>query len=196
MLMSWVCRLRHLQLSNFLVCALDNEVYKFILQGLTVTKFLNPPTNISFDDCHFGTECCRKVTKVKSRMVLQILKLGYNVLLSNVDVYRFENPLPYLRSIGPAVLVVQSDECNMAGPINLPRCLNSGFYYAHSDFITIKALEKVLKHASNSNFSEQPSFYNTLCGECVCKAGKELTSQVIFNIIMDGLVSLIPDCFY
>ncbi|XP_075485119.1 beta-arabinofuranosyltransferase RAY1 isoform X2 [Primulina tabacum] len=166
MLMSWVCRLRHLQLSNFLVCALDTEIYEFsIMQGLPVIKFLNPPTNISFDDCHFGTECFRKVTKVKSRMVLQILKLGYNVLLSDVDVYWFENPLPYLRSFGPAVLVVQSDEYNTAGPINLPRRLNSGFYYAHSDTITIKALEKVVKHAANSNFSEQPSFYDTLCGE-------------------------------
>ncbi|XP_073131204.1 beta-arabinofuranosyltransferase RAY1 isoform X2 [Henckelia pumila] len=166
MLMSWVCRLRHLRLSNFLVCALDSEIYEFsILQGLPVIKFLNPPTNISFDDCHFGTECFQKVTKVKSRMVLQILKLGYNVLLSDVDVYWFENPLPYLRSFGPSVLVVQSDEYNMAGPINLPRRLNSGFYYANSDIATIKAMEKVVNHAANSNFSEQPSFYDTLCGE-------------------------------
>lgn len=141
--------------------------YKDMLMswGLPVIKFLNPPTNISFDDCHFGTECFQKVTKVKSRMVLQILKLGYNVLLSDVDVYWFEDPLPYLRSFGPAVLLVQSDEYNTAGPINLPRRLNSGFYYAHSDIITIKALEKVVKHAANSNFSEQPSFYDTLCGE-------------------------------
>lgn len=51
------------------------------------------------------------------------------------------------------------------GPINLPRRLNSGFYYAHSDDITIAALEKVVRHAVNSNLSEQPSFYDTLCGE-------------------------------
>lgn len=29
MLMSWVCRLRHLQISNFLVCAIDREIYDF-----------------------------------------------------------------------------------------------------------------------------------------------------------------------
>lgn len=29
MLMSWVCRLRHLQISNFLVCAIDQEIYEF-----------------------------------------------------------------------------------------------------------------------------------------------------------------------
>ncbi|XP_057774488.1 beta-arabinofuranosyltransferase RAY1 [Salvia miltiorrhiza] len=166
MLMSWVCRLRFLQLPNFLVCALDDEIYDFsVLQGLPVIKCASPPTNISFDDCHFGTECFQKVTKVKSRMVLQILELGYNVLLSDVDVYWFKNPLNYLTSFGPRVLVAQSDEYNVTGAINLPRRLNSGFYYAHSDSTTIAALEKVVKHAAYSNLSEQPSFYDTLCGE-------------------------------
>lgn len=70
------------------------------------------PRNISFDNCHFGTECFQRVTKVKSRMVLKILKLGYNVLLSDVDVYWFRNPLPYLSSFGPGVLMAQSDEFN------------------------------------------------------------------------------------
>ncbi|KAL3649796.1 hypothetical protein CASFOL_006199 [Castilleja foliolosa] len=166
MLMSWICRLRRLKVLNFLVCALDDEIYDFsVLQGLPVIKCSYPTTNISFDDCHFGTKCFQKVTKVKSRTVLQILKLGYNVLLSDVDVYWFKNPLTYLSSFGPAVLGAQSDEYNLTGPINLPRRLNSGFYYAHSDNITIAALEKVVMHAANSNLSEQPSFYDTLCGE-------------------------------
>lgn len=52
---------------------------------------------------------------MKSRMVLNILKLGFNVLLSDVDVYWFENPLPMLYSFGPAVLVAQSDEYNKTG---------------------------------------------------------------------------------
>ena len=52
-----------------------------------------------------------------------------------------------------------------AGPINLPRRLNSGFYFARSDGPTVAALEKVVQHAATSNLSEQPSFYDTLCGE-------------------------------
>uniref|UniRef100_A0A3Q7GF67 Nucleotide-diphospho-sugar transferase domain-containing protein n=1 Tax=Solanum lycopersicum TaxID=4081 RepID=A0A3Q7GF67_SOLLC len=166
MLMSWVCRLNHLQISNFLVCALDDDIYEFcVMQGLPVFKYANLETKISFDNCHFGTECFQKVTKVKSRMVLEILKLGYNVLMSDVDIYWFKNPLPLLSSFGPAVLVAQSDEYKLTGPINLPRRLNSGFYYAHSDAMTIAALEKVVEHAANSNLSEQPSFYDMLCGE-------------------------------
>ncbi|KAL8137902.1 hypothetical protein V2J09_003903 [Rumex salicifolius] len=97
--------------------------------------------------------------------VLQILKLGYNVLMSDVDVYWFKNPLPFVQTFGPAVFAAQSDEYNITGPINLPRRLNSGFYYAQSDASTIAAMEKVVKHALSSELSEQPSFYDTLCGE-------------------------------
>ncbi|KAJ0972451.1 hypothetical protein J5N97_020410 [Dioscorea zingiberensis] len=166
MLMNWVCCLRHLAVTNFIVCALDLEIYEFlILQGLPVFKDPLAPSNISFNDCHFGTKCFQKVTKVKSRIVLQILRMGYNVLLSDVDVYWFENPLPILYSFGSATLVAQSDEYNETGPINLPRRLNSGFYFVHSDPPTIAAMEKVVKHASNSDLSEQPSFYDVLCGE-------------------------------
>lgn len=43
--------------------------------------------------------------------------------------------------------------------------MNSGFYYAHSDNQTIAAMEKVVKHAATSGLSEQPSFYDILCGE-------------------------------
>ncbi|XP_076943440.1 beta-arabinofuranosyltransferase RAY1-like [Bidens hawaiensis] len=165
MLMSWVCRLHLLQVSNFVVCALDDETYDFgVLQGLPVFRDILAPSNISYDDCHFGTNCFQRVTKVNSRVVLEILKLGYNVLMSDVDVFWFKNPLPLLTAFGPAVFVAQSDEYKITGPINLPRRLNSGFYYAHSDTTTIAALKKVVKHASLSNLSEQPSFYDTLCG--------------------------------
>ncbi|KAL9259487.1 Beta-arabinofuranosyltransferase RAY1-like protein [Drosera capensis] len=166
MLMSWVCRLRSLRISNFLVWALDDDTYEFsVLQGLPVLRDRQAPRNISFNGCHFGTKCFQKVTKRKSTLVLRILKLGYNVLLSDVDVYWFKNPIPFLQSLGPAVLAAQSDEFNLTGPINLPRRSNSGFYFAQSDDPTIAALEKVVKHAENSQLSEQPSFYDTLCGE-------------------------------
>lgn len=165
MLMSWVCRLRRLKINNFLVCAIDHQVYEFaVLQGLPVFTD-GPAMNISFNDCHFGTKCFQRVTKVKSRVVLQILQLGYHVLLSDVDVYWFKDPLPYLKSFGPGVLAAQSDEYNETEPLNLPRRLNSGFYFARSDHATIVALDKIVKHAALSDLSEQPSFYDTLCGE-------------------------------
>ncbi|CAM0954617.1 unnamed protein product [Alopecurus aequalis] len=115
MLMSWVCRLRHLGVTNFVVCAMDQETYEFsVLQGLPVFRDPLSPKNVSFDDCHFGTQCFKRVTKVKSRIVLEILRMGYNVLLSDVDVYWFNNPVQFLHSLGPATFAAQSDEYNEA----------------------------------------------------------------------------------
>lgn len=47
----------------------------------------------------------------------------------------------------------------------MPRRLNSGFYFAWPDSSTVAAFELIVKHASFSNMSEQPSFYDVLCGE-------------------------------
>lgn len=62
---------------------------------------------------------------MKSRLVLKILMMGYNVLLSDVDVYWFRNPLPLLYSFGPAVLAAQSDEFNKTGAF----CVNGHSYF-------------------------------------------------------------------
>lgn len=48
---------------------------------------------------------------------------------------------------------------------NKPRHLNSGFYFAWADNRTIAAFESIVKHAATSDKSEQPSFYDVLCGE-------------------------------
>lgn len=84
---------------------------------MPVLKHPSSPKNVSFDDCHFGTRCFQQVTKVKSRIVLEILRLGYNVLLSDVDVYWFDNPMPFLYSLGPATFGAQSDEYNETGKV-------------------------------------------------------------------------------
>lgn len=41
MLMSWSCRLRRLNISNFVVCALDRETYEFSILQVTNWKFHN-----------------------------------------------------------------------------------------------------------------------------------------------------------
>jgi hypothetical protein len=84
------------------------------LQGLPVFRN-SVDTNVSRDDCHFGTTCFQKVTKMKSRTVLQILELGFHVLFSDVDVYCFEDPLHELTSFGPGNLLAQTDQWNETG---------------------------------------------------------------------------------
>ncbi|KAI5077958.1 hypothetical protein GOP47_0007782 [Adiantum capillus-veneris] len=165
MLMNWVCRLRKLQVTSFIIGAVDTQLYEFgLLQGLPVFM-IGPGMDLGFNDCHFGTECFKKVTKMKSRMVLDVLRLGYRVLFSDVDVYWFRNPMEYLMSFGPRTIVAQSDQWNATEAPNKPRRLNSGFYFVWPDASTVAAFEMIVKHASMSNMSEQPSFYDVLCGE-------------------------------
>lgn len=64
LLMSWVCRMRHLQILNFLVCALDNEVYDFsILQVVSCLHCFSEPNFIldiqgSFLQLMKNFNCC------------------------------------------------------------------------------------------------------------------------------------------
>lgn len=46
----------------------------------------------------------------------------------------------------------------------MPRRLNSGFYFAWPDRATVAVFEKIVTHALTSEMSEQPSFYDTMCG--------------------------------
>ncbi|KAL2622911.1 hypothetical protein R1flu_003116 [Riccia fluitans] len=188
MLMNWVCRLKHLSVSNFLVSAIDDDIYRFaVQQGLPVFKS-NSDMNVSRDECHFGTECFQKVTKMKSRTVLRILQLGYHVLFSDVDVHWFQDPLKELMAFGPGHLVAQTDEWNETEPWNQPRRLNSGFYFAWSDNRTIEAFSKIVQHAAASERSEQPSFYDVLCGdEGIYAVGNDLCVEPELNFTVHFL---------
>ncbi|CAI5501534.1 unnamed protein product [Closterium sp. Naga37s-1] len=90
MLMSFVCRLRSLGLaSNLLVAALDEDLYRFAFtQGLPVyyEQVSQGLKGVDSKDCAFGSQCFRQFTKLKSRAVLRVLKAGYSVLWTDVDI--------------------------------------------------------------------------------------------------------------
>ncbi|CAI5531093.1 unnamed protein product [Closterium sp. Naga37s-1] len=115
-------------------------------------------------DCVFGSQCFRQFTKLKSRSVLKVLKQGYSVLWTDVDIVWFSDPLPDLLSYGPGTFPIQSNEPNGSIPGTGIRRINSGFYFARSDPKTIEAFEAITAHAATTKLSEQPSFYDILCG--------------------------------
>lgn len=167
-LMNFACQLRSLGLTNLLVAALDADLYRFAFeQGLPVYYEAAGAAllaNVSAANCTFGSVCFRKYTKLKSRAVLDVLRAGYHVLWSDIDVVWFSNPLPTLLAFGPGVLPIQSNEPNASLPANGHRRINSGFYFARSEKVTIDAFADVVQHASTTSLSEQPSFFDVLCG--------------------------------
>ncbi|CAI5473379.1 unnamed protein product [Closterium sp. Yama58-4] len=168
MLMSFVCRLRSLGLaSNLLVAALDEDLYRFAFtQGLPVyyEQVSQGLKGVDSKDCAFGSQCFRQFTKLKSRAVLRVLKAGYSVLWTDVDIVWFTDPLPDLLSYGPGTFPIQSNEPNVTLPGTGIRRINSGFYFARADKRTVAAFEAITAHAATTRLSEQPSFYDILCG--------------------------------
>lgn len=170
MLLSFICQAQSLGIQNVLIAAFDEALYEFAyLQGLPVYLETTPDeykATISSDGhCIFASDCFKRVTKLKSMAVLRVLKKGYSVLWSDMDITWFENPLPKLLAMEPNSLIIQSDEPNENFPENSILGANSGFYLARSDEKTIHAFEAIVEHAMRSELTEQPSFYIILCGE-------------------------------
>eukprot|EP00871_Galdieria_phlegrea_P005307 jgi/Galph1/5778/GphlegSOOS_G4466.1 len=168
-LMNFVCNLRQLGLfpGNLIIAALDEELYRFAFtRGLPVyfeNTVYNREDATSVMAASYGTDSFKKLTKMKSRVVLRILKLGYNVVWTDCDIVWFKDPLPYLRS-QHADLVIQSNAPDDESA-NGRRRINSGFYLARSNPQTIEAFEDVIEFAAKSRMTEQPCFYDLWCGK-------------------------------
>jgi beta-arabinofuranosyltransferase len=167
MMMNWVCNLRELEITNFVIAALDEDLYKYAFTRGLPTYYEDHATSGRHDgvisDASYGTSSFKEITKAKSRVVLRLLKLGYNVQWSDCDVVFFRNPLPDMWSYN-ADLAIQSNAPDNE-PLNGVRRLNSGFYLAVSSPRLIAAFEDVVEYARRSNMSEQPCFYDVLCGK-------------------------------
>ena len=179
--MSFACNLKKLGITNFVVAALDKSLYKYLyVRGLPVyyadiAKTLTEKEKhlrkaIENGECSFGSTCFRTLTKLKSRSLLLVLKMGYNVIWSDTDIVWFKNPVPYLLDLtkqysnSSGLLLAQSNEPDAKVAMNDIRRINSGFYLAISSETTIKYFEMIVEHAMITKLSEQPSFYEVLCG--------------------------------
>lgn len=166
-MMNWVCNMRHLGITNFVIAALDADVYKYAYTRslptyLENTIFAGLNSSI-IADASYGSDSFKQLTKMKSRVVVRLLKEGYNVVWTDSDIIYFRNPLQDMWSYN-VDLVIQTNAPDNE-PMNGRRRLNSGFYLARSNAPTIQAFEDIIKFASKSRMSEQPCFYDVMCGK-------------------------------
>jgi beta-arabinofuranosyltransferase len=166
-LQNWVCNMRHLGITNFVIAALDADLYKFAFtRGLptyyenTIFQGLNSSL---LSDASYGSDSFKQLTKMKSRVVVRLLKHGVNVIWTDCDIIWFRNPIPDMWSYNQD-LVIQTNAPDNE-PMNGRRRINSGFYLARSNAPTIKAFEDIIQYASKSRMSEQPCFYDIMCGK-------------------------------
>ncbi len=110
----------------------------------------------------FGTTSFLETSRRKSLLVLHVLRLGYDVLFSDVDVIWVRNPVRAMTKF-PSDIVLQSDtRGDSAQPHNYN--LNSGLYYARSNRRTVRAFRAIIKYSRAIRRSEQKAFNYVLCG--------------------------------
>ncbi|KAA8495134.1 Beta-arabinofuranosyltransferase RAY1 [Porphyridium purpureum] len=166
-MMNWVCNMRHLNIYNYVVAALDPDLYKYAytrgLASYYETTIFEGLNSSLLADATYGSDSFKQLTKMKSRVVLRLLKLGVNVVWTDCDIIWFKNPLEHMKS-HQADLIIQTNAPDDE-PMNGKRRINSGFYLARSNPPTIQAFEDIIKFAARSRMSEQPCFYDVMCGK-------------------------------
>eukprot|EP00730_Choanoeca_flexa_P013016 TRINITY_DN4884_c0_g1_i1.p1 TRINITY_DN4884_c0_g1~~TRINITY_DN4884_c0_g1_i1.p1 ORF type:complete len:412 (+),score=79.74 TRINITY_DN4884_c0_g1_i1:3-1238(+) len=165
--MNFVCNLRRLGIyDQLIIAAFDAEMYRFgFRMGLPVFFYQSQDlSGLTSLDLEYGSQHFRKVTKLKSQVVLQILRLGYDVTWTDTDIYWFRNPIPLLAQMESDFVVQSNAPFPEEQVANGPLRINSGFYRVRSTPTTIVAMEQIVAHAAASRLTEQPSFYIILCG--------------------------------
>lgn len=171
--LNFVCNLKRLRLHNYIVLAMDHTVFQFLAaRGANVffytihthsrRRLLHVSKPMSAEDV-FGSSAFLETARRKSLLVLKVLRLGYPVVFSDVDVVWINNPIPLLLQ-HQSDFVIQSDRSHTNQDTPLNYNLNSGFYYARSSPRTIIALQAIIKFSLAVRRSEQKAFNYVLCG--------------------------------
>ena len=189
MVRNFYCNLVQLgHVSRFVLAAMDVQMYEWAAR-LGIPVYLETSgdydafMSASSDPVKFGRQEFKNLTKVKSRIVLRLLRFGYHVHWSDSDIVWFCDTTHQLRAWHrnltlnsySAALIVQSNEPDPFRSANNRMRINSGFYLAYSDIPTIRAFARIVEDARFSSESEQPSFYKVLCqkriGRDSCRFG-------------------------
>lgn len=186
--LNFVCNLKRLHLSNYLILAMDHAVYQYLAARATNVFFYDPSSSSSINthntahrrllqhpgippDVHgniegdsFGTAAFLETSRRKSILVLKVLRLGYAVLFSDVDVVWIRNPIPQLLQHNRYDFVLQSDRAHIDSDTALNYNVNSGFYLVRSSQSAITAMQAIIKYSQAIRRSEQKAFNYVLCG--------------------------------
>mmetsp|Transcript_11756 Transcript_11756/g.19120 ORF Transcript_11756/g.19120 Transcript_11756/m.19120 type:complete len:863 (-) Transcript_11756:211-2799(-) len=100
LLINWLCYLRRLGLTNFLVFSVDPaHAQQLAAMGIPVVSQRNVTLNAASRNKFrfWGTVEYQKLILERTRFVHRVLQLGFNVLLGDIDAVWLKDPFPSLR---------------------------------------------------------------------------------------------------
>jgi hypothetical protein len=90
------CFMRRLNY-KYLVIAMDQKAYNYLKSNTSiVTHYMPSETEITTQPQEFRSKHFNIITSKKKEAVLNIMKLGYNVVFSDTDVAIIRDPMPYM----------------------------------------------------------------------------------------------------
>lgn len=112
----WISSAVPNKLTNIVFIASDYSTYefcktftKYVLMGRTN---INQTENVKFMNLDFV-----KITLSRLEMIYKILTFGYTVLVNDIDIYLFQNPIPH---------ILQYNE-DIVSSVDIPTKINVGF---------------------------------------------------------------------
>ncbi|KAJ8599367.1 hypothetical protein CTAYLR_007025 [Chrysophaeum taylorii] len=187
---NFYCNMKRIGVDYSVLASMDDKMYDWALRQGIPTFFSGWVTDTDATESGhdneqyvFGSQGFRSVTKFKSLVVLELVKLNFTVLLSDVDVVWVRDPLSFFwRRLATQHMFIQSNSPRLPGgnrltfnfsrgpvtlthedDLTLPNRLNSGIYLIPGTQDAISAMTEITNHAKASPYSEQPSFQIVLC---------------------------------
>ncbi|XP_047178982.1 arabinosyltransferase XEG113-like isoform X1 [Vigna umbellata] len=107
-ILTWVKQLRNLEVSNFLVGAMDTKLLEALYwKGIPV---FDMGSHMSTVDVGWGSPTFHKMGREKVILIDSILPFGFELLMCDTDMVWLKNPLPYLARYPEADILTSSDQ--------------------------------------------------------------------------------------
>ena len=105
--MNWVLNVRKCGLSNFMVGAMDNELLEKLIEDEVPTFAMQ--SGMTTQDFGWGTANFHKMGRKKIELIHLFTKMGFDILVSDVDTVWMKNPMPYMAKFPKADILTSSD---------------------------------------------------------------------------------------
>lgn len=139
---TFIKHLRALNQPHFLVGALDEKALRG-LQEHAVPSFLIE-SGLTTNDYGWGTHAFRQLGLHKVELVLNLAKTGVDALTVDADAFVLRDPLPYIRELPEADVLMSSDhlvatngyhDTGLEGPESFHSAFNIGFIFIRANAI-------------------------------------------------------------
>ncbi|KAL4439682.1 hypothetical protein ABPG75_002683 [Micractinium tetrahymenae] len=105
--MNWVEHLRKVGCHAFIVGAMDDKLLDFLVER-EVPAF-SMSSGLTLEDFGWGTPTFHRMGREKIHLIHSFTKMGFDVLISDVDTVWLRNPLPYMEKYPEADILTSSD---------------------------------------------------------------------------------------